>query len=172
MTPENAAYIAIAALLVAVLALLVAIWLTLMTRRLSRLGKFRPQMPADLQDAVDREGQRLDQLTSRVQDVVGRMPAVEARSTAAVQRLGIVRFNPFGDTGGQQSFVVALLDARGSGFVLSSQHSRQATRVYLKQISQGRSDAQLSDEEAEAIRRALATDAPEQAEVAATAPKS
>ena len=114
-------------------------------------------MPADLQDSVEREKTRLDELTVRVQDFGGRLPPVERRSTVAVQRVGIVRFNPFEDTGGQQSFAVALLDAKGTGFVIASLHSRQATRVYLKQVTEGKSDTQLGDEEAEAIKQALAS---------------
>jgi hypothetical protein len=66
-----------------------------------------------------------------------------------------VRYNPFADTGSNQSFVVALLDARGDGFVMSSQHSRQATRMFLKSLSGGRAETQLSAEEIEAIRRAM-----------------
>jgi hypothetical protein len=158
LTSETAAYIAIAALVVGLLALLLAIWLVLRTRRLTRLSAFRPEMPANLQDRVERESSRLDDLSTRVQDIGGRLPPVEGRSTASLQRVGIVRFNPFEDTGGQQSFAIALLDARGTGFVISSLHSRQATRLYMKQVSQGKSDTQLGDEEAEAIRQAMATD--------------
>jgi hypothetical protein len=114
-------------------------------------------MPASLQDKVESEGRRLDDLTLRVQDVSGRLPNVEARSTVSLQKVGIVRFNPFADTGGQQSFAIALLDSRGTGFVISSLHSRQATRMYMKPVIEGKSDTALGDEEAEAIRQALAT---------------
>lgn len=162
MSSDTAAAIAIAALVVGVLALLLAMWLLLRTRRLARLGAFRPEMPADLQNALEREIERVDGLTLNVQDLADRLPGVERQAGAALQRVGIVRYNPFADTGGQQSFAVALLDARGSGFVISSLHSRQATRVYLKQVSQGRSDTALSDEESEAIRRALAGEQGEQ----------
>jgi hypothetical protein len=65
-----------------------------------------------------------------------------------------VRFNPFEDTGGNQSFTLALLDANADGIVLSSLHSRTATRVYVKAILAGRSDAQLSAEEVAALRDA------------------
>jgi hypothetical protein len=163
VTPETGSYIAIAGLVIAAIAMLLAIWLVLRTRNLARMGAFRPQMPADLQDAVERESHRLDQLTSRVDDALKRLPIVESRSSLALQRVGIVRFNPFEDTGGQQSFAVALLDSAGTGFVISSLHSRQATRVYLKQITTSKSDAQMSDEETEAIRRALAGDTSEAA---------
>lgn len=154
---DTAEYLALVALVVAALALMLGIWLLLRTRRLSSLGTFRPQMPADLQDAVEREKDRLDELTLRVQDINGRLPLTERRATVSLQRVGIVRFNPFADTGGQQSFAVALLDALGSGFVISSLHSRQATRIYLKRVTEGRSDTQLGDEEAEAIKQALAS---------------
>src|SRR3954452_6147717 len=113
-------------------------------------------MPASLQQTVEREGARLDDLTARVNDLSTRLPVVEARSAVSVQRIGVVRFNPFEDTGGKQSFAIALLDSRGTGVAISSLHARQATRVYLKQISAGRSDIELSDEETEAIKRALA----------------
>ena len=70
--------------------------------------------------------------------------------------MGVVRFNPFADTGGDQSFAIALLDAEGNGLVLSSLHSRADTRIFAKQVQAGRSRHQLSDEEQDAIRKALA----------------
>lgn len=157
MSAETATYVAVAALVVGALALLMAIWLVLRTSRLTRLSAFRPEMPASLQEKVEREGRRLDDLTLRVQDVSGRLPSVEGRSTVSLQKVGIVRFNPFADTGGQQSFAIALLDSRGTGFVISSLHSRQATRLYMKVVAEGKSDTALGDEEAEAIKQALAS---------------
>ena len=156
MSAETATYVAVAALVVGAVALLLAIWLSLRTSRLSRLAAFRPEMPASLQEKVEREGRRLDDLTLRVQDVSDRLPSVEGRSTVSLQKVGIVRFNPYEDTGGQQSFAIALLDSRGTGFVISSLHSRQATRLYMKQVTEGRSEIALGDEEAEAIKQALA----------------
>ena len=100
--------------------------------------------------AVARE---LDELTARaaVQEAVGRR---------SIQRVGLVRFNPFEDTGGNQSFAIALLDAAGSGVVVSSLHSRTGTRVYAKGVTDGRADGALSEEETDALRRAIATPAP------------
>jgi len=155
VTIDTVSVIAVAALVVGLLALLVGLWLMLRTRRLARLGAFRPQMPADLQTRLDNEIARADRLNAQVQELAARLPVVERQSAASLQRVGIVRYNPFADTGGQQSFAVAMLDSRGSGFVISSLHSRQATRIYLKQVSAGRSDTALSDEESEAIKQAL-----------------
>ena len=71
----------------------------------------------------------------------------------------MVRFNPFEDTGGNQSFALAILDAQGNGFVVSSLHSRGGTRVYGKTVAGGKAETALSHEEAEALRLALASGA-------------
>ena len=73
---------------------------------------------------------------------------LEAAQRRAFQRVGLVRYNPFEETGGNQSFALALLDAEGDGWVLSSLHARSGTRVYAK-ADQGAAaaDARLSDEE-------------------------
>ena len=103
----------------------------------------------------------------RVRQVVREIEAVSARTTAvegelerAFGRVGLVRFNPFEDTGGNQSFALALLDGRGDGFVVSSLHARAGTRVYAKAITRGSSEANLSAEEGEALRQALSRPAP------------
>jgi hypothetical protein len=154
VTTEAVAAVAAAALVAALIALLLALWLIIRTRRLARLSAFHPQMPADLQRTVESEMERLDMLIRELADVRQRLSSVERDASAAVQRIGIVRFNPFSDTGGQQSFVLALLDAAASGFLISSLHSRQQTRVYLKQITEGRSETALSEEERQALRNA------------------
>jgi hypothetical protein len=97
---------------------------------------------------------RIDLLGSQVDGIAGRLSAAEAQGKLALQKVGVVRYNPFEDTGSNQSFALAMLDSSGNGFVLSSLHSRQQTRVFLKQVTSGKAETALSDEEAEAIRRA------------------
>ena len=80
---------------------------------------------------------------------------LEVRSRGSLQHVGLVRFNPFEDTGSDQSFAIALLDDRRDGIVLSSLHGRGGTRVFAKPVEGGESTHQLSDEEAQAIRIAL-----------------
>ena len=65
--------------------------------------------------------------------------------------MGLVRYNPFEETGGNQSFALALLDADEDGFIISSLHARAGTRVYAKALTGGRSEGALSEEEAEAL---------------------
>ena len=67
-----------------------------------------------------------------------------------------MRYNPFEDTGGNQSFALAMLDAKGDGWILSSLHARQGTRFYAKAVKAGRSETSLSEEEQAAIKQATA----------------
>ena len=72
-----------------------------------------------------------------------------------IQKIGLLRFNPFKDTGGDQSFILALLDAHNSGIVITALYSRMGTRWFTKRIMQGKStDHDLSDEEKKALSMA------------------
>jgi hypothetical protein len=102
-------------------------------------------------------GHHLDNVVrvgTEVRELVGRSTRLEADARHDLRRVGLVRFNPFEDTGGNQSFALALLDADGDGIVLSSLHARGVTRVYAKAVSGGRPEATLSLEEAQAVAMA------------------
>ncbi|MGD0861613.1 MAG: DUF4446 family protein [Candidatus Limnocylindrales bacterium] len=99
-------------------------------------------------DTVVRVAQELDEVTART-------AILEAGARMHFGRLGLVRFNPFDDTGGNQSFSLAILDANNDGFVMSSLHSRTATRVYSKAIFGGECETTLGAEEAQAVEIAV-----------------
>ena len=96
------------------------------------------------------------QVVRDVEGLTARTNSVERDLTGTFSRVGLVRFNPFEDTGGNQSFALVLLDGNGDGFVVSSLHARAGTRLYAKAVSRGASDSALSAEEAEALRQAMA----------------
>ncbi|MFT4286381.1 DUF4446 family protein [Nocardioides sp.] len=90
-------------------------------------------------------------------DVLGlrqEVAALAAESRSAIRHLAVVRYDAFGDMGGQLSWSVALLDADGNGMVLTSIHGRSEARGYAKAVTGWKSEAQLSPEEAEAIATA------------------
>jgi hypothetical protein len=98
---------------------------------------------------------RADQVGREVDQLAARSAIIETDLRHALQRVGMVRFNPFEETGGNQSFALALLDAQGNGFVISSLHARSGTRIYGKTLAAGRAETALSSEETEAVRLAL-----------------
>ena len=146
------------ALAVACVALLVAV--VVLVRRTARLDRRLRGMTGGA------EGQSLEEILAanlrqvhdvgrQVDELAARSAVLEAVQRRAVQRVGLVRFNPFEDTGGNQSFALALLDANGDGLIVSSLHARTLTRVYGKAVAGGKSEAALSDEESAALRQAL-----------------
>ena len=108
-----------------------------------------------LDELLDRQFRRLDTVAERVEALNRLHHELEALAQQSIQKVGVIRFNPFADTGGDQSFAVALLDAAGNGVVLSSLHGRADTRIFAKSVQAGRSKHALSDEEQDAIRKAL-----------------
>jgi hypothetical protein len=150
--------IAVALALVAVVLLVLVL---VLIRRISRFerrlaGLTRGAEGQSLESILDAHLGQVHALQRQVDDLTTRSAVLERAQRRAFQRIGLVRFNPFEDTGGNQSFALALLDELGDGFVMSSLHARAATRVYGKAVTKGRSEAALSDEEAEALRIALA----------------
>ncbi len=79
---------------------------------------------------------------------------LKKESAFNIQKVGLVRFNPFSEVGGDQSFSIALLDGDDSGIVITSLYSREGNRVYGKPIKNGQSEYLLSDEEKQAIEKA------------------
>ena len=150
---DIAGIVAMTALVVATLALLVAI---AAVRRGGRGAVTTTSLDDDPSKElyVIAQAERIEALTAAVTGLREQATAADAGLRHAVQHVGLVRFNPFEDTGGKQSFALALLDGGADGIVLSSLHSRSATRVYVKAILAGRSEAPLSEEEIAALRDA------------------
>lgn len=99
---------------------------------------------------------RQDVTNKNIAKIVQEVGQLGTLTKLSFQKSSLVRYNPFEDTGGDQSFVIALLNGNNSGIVVSSLHSRTGTRVYAKQIVSGKpSSHQLSKEEREAVEKAI-----------------
>jgi hypothetical protein len=156
MSAEYVSYIVIG---LAVALTAAVAWLVVLQVRLSRLSRQYRRLMAGT------DGERLEEIlhqhVDRVQDAVETVHTLQAEGRRmdrtlqhALQWTGMVRYNPFRDTGGDQSFAWAVVDGRGNGVVLSSLHSRASTRVYAKPLHEWESPYSLTDEEQEAIARA------------------
>jgi Protein of unknown function (DUF4446) len=129
--------VALAAAAVAALALVLALVLAFRLRRL-------------------RGAQRVVLGEHGRQDLEARMAAAEDRLDGAIAYRALVRYDAYGEMSGHQSTSLALLDADHNGVVLSSIAHRDTARLYCKQVHAGRGEHQLSPEEEEAVRLALA----------------
>ena len=154
--------IAMAAGAVAVLALACCGALMLSVRRLRRdqqlvLGDHGEQdlilHAATMQDAFEALREYVEETAVRLD---GRLAAAEATLRGTIAHRSLVRYDAYNEMSGRQSMTIALLDEERSGIVLSCIHHRDQARVYGKQVRAGRGEIELSPEEAEAVRLALA----------------
>ncbi len=96
----------------------------------------------------------VEKALSQLDELAGFVAKLHKTQQFALSKVGLVRFNPFGDTGGDHSFSIALLDHMNNGVVISAVHARSGTRVYAKDIIEGKSSHNLSKEEAKALEDA------------------
>lgn len=96
--------------------------------------------------ALDSEIQELFEISNRLREL----------GAKSIHKTSVVRFNPFKEVGGNQSFSVALLDGKNSGVIISSLHTREGTRVYAKPVALGQAAGfPLTEEEKAAIAQAI-----------------
>jgi hypothetical protein len=141
------------ALVLALLALGGVVFLLARQQRL--LGQYQQLMTGtsggNLEALLNDHVATVHDTASRVERVEEMTRRLEKAGYYSFQHLGVVRFNPFHDTGSDQSFAIALVDGHGNGVVLSSLHARDVTRVYAKPLQKWESTYQLTDEERQAI---------------------
>jgi hypothetical protein len=157
--------VALAAAAVAVLALVLALVVAFRLRRLRGaqrvvLGEYGQQdlvaHASALQEAFAALHGRVEEVAQRLDE---RMTAAEDRLDGAIAYRALVRYDAYGEMSGHQSMSLALLDADHNGVILSSIAHRDTARLYCKQVHAGRGEHQLSPEEEEAVRLALAGEA-------------
>jgi len=147
---------------ISLIAAALTLWLLIITVLLIRALLHYRRLTADvskkdlissLNHLISATGQNADDIKKLTEKII----LVEEEGKKHFQKYGFLRFNPFTDTGGDQSFSLSLLDEKGEGFVISSLHSRENTRIYAKKIEGGKpiNNIVLSKEEQEVIKQAL-----------------
>ena len=109
--------------------------------------KENEKTPKEILSSFSRLEEKMQRLELLIEDL-------KKENEKAIQKIGIVRFNPFSNTGGDQSFSLALLDGKNNGIVITSFYSREGSNVYGKPIKNGKSTYVLSEEEKKAIEKA------------------
>ena len=114
------------------------------------IGKSKKE---DLKEILEKQLVKTIEVAEALAETEKRIHSIESDLPNNLKKVGLVRFNPYREMGGNQSFSLALLDEGGSGVVISALHSRDSTRVYAKPVvleKEGRYS--LSDEEKEAVK--------------------
>ena len=150
---ENLPIIIVILSLVAVLLAGYCLW---QVRSFNTMRKtfFAGKNAGDLEEVIKRLQTAIDQNRQQITTLETSLKDLNHNTSFAMQKLGLVRFNPFDDGGGNFSFSLALLDLHDTGVIITSMHGRQQNRIYTKTIQNGRCEIPLTDEEQQAINLA------------------
>ncbi len=147
-------------LAVLLLVALAFVWIIVLQVSLSRLKKKKgPKIKGDpeaLEEVVAKQEQAIKELDKDIFELFNISNQINELAFRGLHKVGVVRFNPFKEIGGDQSFAIALLNGKNSGVVVSSLYTREGTRVYSKSILAGKSEKHpLTEEEERAIKIAI-----------------
>ncbi|KKR30599.1 hypothetical protein A2715_00235 [Candidatus Woesebacteria bacterium RIFCSPHIGHO2_01_FULL_39_32] len=135
------------------------IWLTALSIVNYRIFRYFKSLSKDvtkdnlitiLERVVDREKQN----SRGIEELSRSLQNFEEKSRKNLQKISLLRFNPFKELGGEHSFVLTLLDADDNGVIITGLHTRERTRVYIKNVKKGKVDVELSSEEKKSLLEA------------------
>lgn len=143
------------------LAVVVFIWLGILSFLVWKQGNFLKSLfpqsgERDIRKKFEELIKVVDSFNKELSDLDHKVTNVQSQGLQHIQRVELLRFNPYDDTGGNISFTICLLDDKGSGIVLTSLHARSGTRVFAKEVTLGKSSQyELSKEEELVIKKAM-----------------
>jgi Flp pilus assembly protein TadB len=140
--------------IIILLAVIVAMgyWLWKTEQRFKQF--FRGSRAENLEDSMKDALKTVQNIENYHEELHKNLHTLDTRLRRSIQGVATVRFNPFSDSGGDQSFATALLDEDGNGLVISSLYSREKTSVFAKPIKKHESQYELTNEEKQALQQA------------------
>jgi len=149
----NIDYPTLALIVLGILSLFAFGRLFLVEMRLQKI--LRGKRGEDLGETLVGLVKEIEKLDHRGLLIAKEIDDINGRLMKSLQKVHTLRFNPFRDQGGNHSFATCLMDEEGNGVIFSSLYSRDKVNIYAKPLIKGESEYELSEEEREAVRKAL-----------------
>lgn len=140
--------------------LLLIIGLVVNTIRISKIKKENKELitklsGTDIKEDLKEYIHRVENVEQKTDTIINYCKDLENNITKCVQKIGIVRYSAFRDTGSDLSFALALLDHNNNGVILNGIYSREMSNIYAKPVENGESTYTISEEEKIALQRAI-----------------
>lgn len=135
--------------LISVIVVVLFIWIIVLEYRIKKL--LRGKTGDDLEDLIGKINQDLEGLSRSKSEIRNDVAAIKERMKHYIRGVKTIRFNPFKDSGSNQSFATAFISDKGDGVVISSLYSRDRVGIYAKPLESHKSEYELNDEEKRAI---------------------
>ena len=149
----NSEYLMYASLGLNVVILGLVVWNITRLNKLDQVRKqfFSSGLKKDLEQVLVDQNRSITSINNDLLEIHDHIANLATLNKNNFQKIGFLRFNPFGDAGGNISFVLALLNAHNDGVVISGLHGREGNRTYAKAVKDGKSESKLTEEEEQAI---------------------
>jgi hypothetical protein len=135
------------------ISIILLIWIGLLEHRLKKF--FAGTKAKNLEEVMLTLGAQVQGLRETQKKIDAHLVTVDNRLDTSIRRIETIRFNPFLDAGGNQSFAISLLNDKGDGVILSSLYARDRMSIFAKPIKSGKSEFELSVEEKEVLKKSI-----------------
>ena len=126
--------------------------------RVSYLSFMRGKDGKSLEESILDRLEELDELSEATMKNRAEIRKINEKMLSDFQKVGILKYDAFHEMGGKLSFALTLLDGNNSGYIINSVHSREGCYNYIKEIVNGESYIELSEEEMESLQKAIERD--------------
>lgn len=132
---------------------IILLWILMIEVRLKKI--FTGTKARNLEEMIVLIGKKINQIEEKEKDINKHLVNIDNRLSKSIRNIETIRFNPFIDAGGNQSFAIALVNDEGNGVVISSLYARDRMSIFAKPIIEGRSKFELSSEEKDVLDKAI-----------------
>ncbi len=155
---NNVIYILFGIIIILLLAFLILLGKVISLNK--RYKKFMVKLGEgkDIQEDLENYMYRVERVEKQNAEILNQINGLDKDLEGCIQKVGILRYSAFQDTGSDLSFTLALLDEHDNGVVFNGIYSREMSNIYAKPVENGKSKYTLSEEEQEAIKRAIESD--------------
>jgi hypothetical protein len=138
--------------IISAVVIIVLFWILMIEYRLKKI--FAGTKARNLEEMIVIVGEKINKLDETQLKIDKHLAEVDSKLNKSIRSIETIRFNPFVDAGGNQSFAIAFLNDEGNGVVMSSLYARDRMSIFAKPIINGKSDFELSNEEKEVLEKA------------------
>jgi len=137
--------------IISAVVVIILLWILMIEIRLKKI--FAGTKARNLEEMIIIVGEKINKLEKKEEIIDEHLTTIDSRLNKSIRSVETVRFNPFVDAGGNQSFAISFMNDEGNGVVMSSLYARDRMSIFAKPIINGKSAFELSSEEKEVLEK-------------------
>ncbi|MFA6514876.1 MAG: DUF4446 family protein [Candidatus Paceibacterota bacterium] len=139
--------------IISAVVVIILLWILMIELRLKKI--FAGTKARNLEEMIVSVGKKMNELAETQDKIDKHLVTIDNRLNKSIRSIETIRFNPFVDAGGNQSFAIAFMNDEKNGVVMSSLYARDRMSMFAKPIINGKSEFELSSEEKEVLEKSI-----------------